>query len=331
MLCPRDVLTPEGLLMLQTIAETGSFAAAARQLNLVPSALTYRMRQMEEALDVLLFDRSSRQARPTPAGRALLSESARLLQDIDAVAHRVRRVATGWEPALTVVADGVISQSTLFELVEAFYALNPPTKLKLGVEILSGTVNALSSGRADLAIGISTLTNGIGGLQVQDLGDVRFAFAVAPFHPLAHATEPISDIEMQAYRLIAVADSAPYEGVSMGLLGGQDTFTVETMQAKIDAQVRGLGCGFLPDSILRPYVQAGLLVVKQVQRPTREIRMRYAWRLSGHTDPGHALQWWLRQLESRTTRRALLDNHHPLISPAAHLPRTVGVGLLPMY
>ena len=64
----RDALTPDALAMLQTIADTGSFAAAARALNLVPSALTYRVRQIEDALDVLLFDRSSRQARMTEAG-----------------------------------------------------------------------------------------------------------------------------------------------------------------------------------------------------------------------------------------------------------------------
>ena len=36
-----DVLTPDSLAMLQVISETGSFAAAARHLGLVPSALTY--------------------------------------------------------------------------------------------------------------------------------------------------------------------------------------------------------------------------------------------------------------------------------------------------
>ena len=55
----RDVLTPDALSMLHTIAQDGSFAAAARTLNLVPSALTYRVRQIEDALDVLLFDRRS--------------------------------------------------------------------------------------------------------------------------------------------------------------------------------------------------------------------------------------------------------------------------------
>jgi DNA-binding transcriptional LysR family regulator len=61
---PRSVLTPDALAMLQTVADSGSFAAAARAMGVVPSALTYRVRQMEDALDVLLFDRSSRQARP---------------------------------------------------------------------------------------------------------------------------------------------------------------------------------------------------------------------------------------------------------------------------
>ena len=69
---PRDVLTPDALAMLQTVVDAGSFAAAARQLDLVPSALSYRVRQIEDALDVLLFDRSARQARLTEAGAELI-------------------------------------------------------------------------------------------------------------------------------------------------------------------------------------------------------------------------------------------------------------------
>ena len=85
----REVLTPDALALLQAVAATGSFAAAARQLGLVPSAVTYRVRQIEDALDVLLFDRSSRQARLTAAGQELLRAGEQLLQEIDAVANRV--------------------------------------------------------------------------------------------------------------------------------------------------------------------------------------------------------------------------------------------------
>jgi len=116
------------------------------------------------------------------------------------------------------------------------------------------------------------------GLQLEDLGDITFVFAVAPFHPLAQVEQPITDELLLEHRLIVVADSAQRERTSIGLLGGQDTFTVDTVQAKIDAQVRGLGCGFLPESMARPYVEAGLLVTKPVTRPTRQLRMRYAWK-----------------------------------------------------
>lgn len=305
----RDILCPQTLAMLQTIAETGSFAAAARQLGLVPSALTYRVRQMEDALDVLLFDRTSRQARLTAAGAELLRESRRLLQDLDAVAHRVRRIATGWEPELTLAADGLISRTTLLELVESFYTLEPPTPLKLREEIMSGTLQALTSGRADLAIGAMEPSGTIGGLQARVLGEVAFVFVVAPHHPLARVAEPITDAQILAHRAIAVADSAPHEGLSIGLLGGQEILTVASMQAKIQAQLRGLGCGFLPEPMVRAYVRAGLLVVREVARPQRIIRLHYVWGGPGQRHPGRALQWWLAQLEHPMTRQALIEKH----------------------
>ncbi|HCE29420.1 MAG TPA: LysR family transcriptional regulator [Comamonadaceae bacterium] len=306
----RDVLTPENLAMLQVIAESGSFAAAARQLGLVPSALTYRVRQIEDALDVLLFDRSARQARPTEAGAELLREGARLLRDVDAVAHRVRRVATGWEPQLTLSVDGVVSPHTMLELVEAFYALAPPTRLKLRNGIMNGTLEALTSGRADLAIGVSVAGTNVAGLQQELLGDLLFIYVVAPHHPLATAPEPITDATLLEHRAVAVADSAQRGGLTMGLLGGQDVLTVDTMQAKVQVQLRGLGGGFLPEPMVRPYVEAGHLVERKVARPARSIRMHYAWGGPGFTAPGRALQWWLSQLQSPTTRRALLENHH---------------------
>ncbi|HEX5739307.1 MAG TPA: LysR family transcriptional regulator, partial [Hydrogenophaga sp.] len=63
---PRAALSPENLGLLEAVARLGSMAAASRELGMVPSALTYRVRQIEDALDVLLFDRSARRAVLTP-------------------------------------------------------------------------------------------------------------------------------------------------------------------------------------------------------------------------------------------------------------------------
>ncbi|MCX7150603.1 MAG: LysR family transcriptional regulator [Rhodocyclales bacterium] len=310
MTAPRDVLTPDALAMLQTIARSGSFAAAARASNMVPSALTYRVRQMEDALDVLLFDRSSRQARLTEAGAELLREGARLLADIDAVANRVRRVATGWESQLTIAVDSIINRATVMELCEAFYSLSPPTRLKLRDETLSGTLEALTSGQADLALGVMMGATTMAGLHHESLGAVQFVFAMAPHHPLAKMPEPLSDEVIRQHRAVAVADSVQRgSGLTIGLLAGQDVFTVSGMPAKLDAEIRGLGVGFLPSCLAQPYLDSGRLVARRVERSERQIQVSYAWRKSGKPGQGRALQWWLAQLKSPVTRGALLGEH----------------------
>jgi DNA-binding transcriptional LysR family regulator len=344
----RNVLTPDALAMMDVIARTGSFAAAARELGKVPSSLTYSVRQLEDALDVLLFDRRSRQAKLTAAGVELLTEGRRLLEQMDAVASRVKRVAAGWETQLSIAVDGVISRITVFELCEAFYALAPPpaavrvtlpaaapdetdpgppatlggpgTRLRLRTEIMAGTWEALSSGQVDLAIGV-----GVGaerglptGLQMKDLGSIAFVFAVAPHHPLARCTSPISDAELMRHRAVAVADSAQrLTPLTVNLMPGQDVLTVSSMQLKIEAQLRCMGCGFLPEPLIREHLAAGRLVARPVQRPVHAARLGYAWRTPSADTPGAArkpqlglaLRWWLAQLESTTTRSALLERH----------------------
>lgn len=305
---PRDVLTPEALSMLQKIVNAGSFAAAARAINLVPSALTYRVRQMEEALDVLLFDRSSRQAKLTKAGAELLREGTRLLLDIDAIANRVKRVATGWEPEFTIAVDSIIAGSTVMELCDEFFALRPPTRLRLRAETLSGTLEALTSGHADLALGVVFANSTTAGLQREPLGQIRYVFGVAPHHVLASATEPLTDEDMRQQRAVAIADSTRQgSGLSIGLLAGQDVFTVASMPVKLEAQLRGLGAGFLPTCLAQPYIDTGRLVAKRVERPLAPVQVNYAWRKSSRDGDGLALRWWLTKLQSPVTRQALLD------------------------
>ena len=80
----------------------------------------------------------------------------------------------------------------------------------------------------------------------------------------------------------------------------------------------GLGCGFVPEPMARDHIAAGRLVVKQVQRtPARgppRLRLAHAGRGRAAARPrsrrsGLALRWWLEQLESETTRKALLERH----------------------
>ena len=331
----RQALTPDALSMMDTIARTGSFAAAARELGKVPSALTYSVRQLEDALDVLLFDRSSRQAQLTAAGRELLFEGRRLLQEMDAVANRVRRVASGWETQLCISVEDILSMPTIFELVQAFCTVRddghsanrtnsgeqatpaeagPATRLRLRTDVLAGTWEALVSGQADLAIGVSEEHANPGGIELRPLGEVPFVYCMAPHHPLAQIEGPLVDAQLVHHRAVAVADTAQRTTpMTVNLLPGQDVLTVPNMRAKLEALLRGLGCGYVPEPLARPHLMAGHLVSRPTARGPFGVRLHYAWRAE-RNDPGamglgRALQWWLQQLDSPVTRRALLERH----------------------
>jgi DNA-binding transcriptional LysR family regulator len=336
----RQALTPDALVMMDTIARTGSFAAAARELGKVPSALTYSVRQLEDALDVLLFDRSSRQAQLTDAGRELLHEGRRLLAELDAVANRVQRVASGWEAQLSISVEDILSVPTVFELVADFCAActaldtatapataaakgdngagrdaahhrSGSTRLRLRTDVLAGTWEALVSGQVDLAIGVVAEHVNPGGIELRPLGEVGFVFCVAPHHALADAAEPLVDAQLLQHRAVAVADTAQrLTPITVNLLPGQDVLTVPSMRAKLEALLRCLGCGFVPEPLARPHLEAGHLVRKATARGDLRSMLHYAWRSeSSPLGLGKALQWWLTRLDSPTTRRALIERH----------------------
>jgi DNA-binding transcriptional LysR family regulator len=153
---------------------------------------------------------------------------------------------------------------------------------------------------------------------MEPLGEMSFVFAVAPHHPLASHEGPVADVDLVRYRAIAVADSAQrMSPLTVNLLPGQEVLTVNSLTDKIEMQRRGLGCGYVPEPLARGCIEAGSLVVLPMQRGPTRARLGYAWRCpSGpkgarRPPPGLAVQWWLEQLGSPTTRKALLDSPPP--------------------
>jgi DNA-binding transcriptional LysR family regulator len=121
----------------------------------------------------------------------------------------------------------------------------------------------------------------------------------------------LTDNDLRGHRAVAVADSTQRgNGITHNLIAGQDVLTVPTMQHKLEAQLRGLGAGFLPLPLAQPYIAAGRLIMIAVDQPGDQHPLHYAWRQSAQApEAGRALQWWLNSLKSSHTREALLHKH----------------------
>ncbi len=300
-------LSLDALRLVDAIARRGSFAGAANELGRVPSAVTYAVRRLEDDLDVLLFDRRGYRAQLTPAGEELLREGRHLLAAADELTQRVRRVASGWEQELTLALDNIVPFERLLPLLHDFTKA-APTQLRVLDEVLGGTWDALQTGRADLAIG--ALEGGpepahLGvGCKSEAIGTVRFVFAVAPGHPLAAADAPLTAAQLRSQRQVIVADTSQRRAPrTFGLLGLAQSLTVPTLAAKIAAQKAGLGCGFIPQHLIREELASGELVVKATDQERTPSTLHVAWRSDAR---GKAVAWWLARLRQTPTRRALL-------------------------
>lgn len=284
----------ESLALLELIEARGSFAAAAVALNKAPSAITYQLRQLEDSLDVLIYDRSGHKAKLTPAGQALLEEGRKLLESAEATKKRIKAIAGGWEAEFRIVMDSVVPFELALPWIREFDMQECPTRLRFSTEVLSGTWEALYSGRADLMIGGRLDQNQFAsatGMHVQQIGLSVFVFAVAPNHPLAQAPEPLAPDTIAQYRAVAVGDtSRNFKPLTFGLQTGQAVLTVPNLKAKVQAQVAGLGCGWLPWNLIDEHVAQGRLLVKKTTEPVRQTNLCFAYP-RGST--GKALQWWV--------------------------------------
>lgn len=281
----------EAIEILAAIANAGSMAGAARLLGKVPSALTYQVRRLEEQLDLLLVDRRS--------GRALLTEPAQLLvregrdvrSALDGALTRARRAALGFESELVIAVDSVVPIEVLWPLVRDFDQLQAPTQLRFWHEVLSGSWEALLSGRADLVVGAPGDAPADRDIRMQALGRIEFVFCVAPQHPLASIAEPLAPEQIARHRAIAVADSArAIPRRTAGLLPGQPVMTVPDFRYKIAAQREGLGCGYLPRHIAASELASGRLLAKATAQGEVSVQLYLAWR-----EPvrGRALAWFI--------------------------------------
>ena len=290
-------LSLESIKILDAIERRGSFSLAAQELERATSSVTYAVQKLEADLDVLIFDRSGHRARLTPAGRLLLDEGRRLLVVAQALEHRVLQTAHGWEPQFTLAVDAVLPWAPVTALLAEFYGEAVGTRLVLRHEALAGGWDALLSGDADLVLGAPAPGPAGGGYKTRPLPPVEFVFAVAPHHPLARATAPLSAAAIEQHRAVAIADTARRLPVrTVGLLDNQEVLTVPHLGAKVAAQVAGLGVGWLPRWAAEPEIRAGRLVEKAVadrKNPTATLFL--AWRADAS---GRALQWFLRKLRA---------------------------------
>ncbi|QJR80154.1 LysR family transcriptional regulator [Alteromonas pelagimontana] len=292
----RHAITFDAIRVLEAISQEGSFAAAAAKLAKVPSAITYTMQKLESDLGVLIFDRSKKRAALTSAGKLVLEEGIALLQASARLEEKVHQLESGWESKITIAKDTLIPDAQLLALIGGFCHLDKQVEITVIEEVLGGGWDALYTKRADIAIG---LTGELpkGQFDISEMGTIEFVFAVARHHPLADFVGLLEPQHILQYPSIIVADSSrTLPGRSSGLFDSKQVIRVSSMQSKIQAQVLGVGIGFLPLHLINAQLASGELVAKASAIPRPPIPAYFAT-VKGKR--GKALNWICQELQQQ--------------------------------
>lgn len=248
------------LAVLDAIARTGSFAAAARELHRVPSAISYTVQTLEDALGVEVFDRSGHRATLTAAGRHLLEEA----RDLLARARQLDQLATllgdGWEPELQVVVDGAFPMASLLYALRQFGERGIPTQIRVDVEYQDGVIERFHADHADFMVALG-LEDG-GRLKGVPLPPLEMVLVAAADHPLARAGALTRDALTQHVDLV-VKDSSPAFARTprKTFLGTRHVIRFSDFHSKLAALRSGVGFGWVPLHLAAAAIEAGGLVV----------------------------------------------------------------------
>src|SRR5581483_12207652 len=129
------------------IAEQGSFARAAAQLNVTPSALSQTIRGLETRLGVRLLNRTTRSVAPSEAGERLLARMLPAFADLEEAIDEVRSLRDRPSGVLRINCSRVAALDRLTPMIGGFLKAHPEISLDIVtddrlVDIVAGRFDA---------------------------------------------------------------------------------------------------------------------------------------------------------------------------------------------
>ncbi|MGJ7509194.1 LysR family transcriptional regulator [Variovorax sp. GT1P44] len=145
-------LNLDQLRTLVSIADLGTFSAAAQALHLAQPTVSLHISELESRLGARLVVRGSRRVTPTAAGTALVERARRLLRDADDAVDAVRRQAEGRVGRVRLGTSTGVVVELLPQVLEALEREHPGIEVEINILGSSEAVSRLAAGTLDIGL-----------------------------------------------------------------------------------------------------------------------------------------------------------------------------------
>lgn len=266
----------DNIRLLLAAIEQGSFSAAARSLQRVPSAVSMAIGNLEAELGLALFDRSGREPKPTPEALTLLPQARLVMDQLRRLDMHALALTQGLETALALAVAPELAATMPWAQALRQLAIEFPL---LMVEVLTApqqdALAMAQSGRVQLALVYERY-----GVRLeesfQEIGRETLVAVAAAHHPMLAVAEAegggLSDADLQSQRQIVVAGRDGHDPDKRFAISAIQWRT-DSPAAALSLVAAGLGWAWLPSGFVHDAVARGILVQLPLQNLTNALAL----------------------------------------------------------
>ena len=275
-----------------------SFQAAAAALNKTHPTVHTAVKMLEARVGITLFDRSGYRVKLTPEGQVFHRDVQEILAQSDRLNQRAAQLRQGEESELSLVIGDITPVAPVLERLDRFFRDTPQTRLNLHFEALSGPVERLLDGEADIIIHFAPPNEHR--LERVVMFDVSIVPVVTPGFLDFPVGGDITPEQMAAYPQCIIRDTAQHSPKQdLFLIDGARQWIVSDQHTKKEIIMQGMGWGHMPDFMIRDELASGeLLAISGRYFPGAEIEVCAARLRDAPVGPVAARLW--KSLQERT-------------------------------
>lgn len=265
-----------------SVAESGSFAAAAKRLHLANSVVSKRVKDLEDDLKVRLFHRTTRKVSLTDAGYRYFEEARRLLAELAEVEEQLR--AQNEKPVGSLKVSAPVSFGTQYlgPAVAGYLDTYPDVELRV---TLHDRLVDLASEDFDLAVAIGTLDSPT--LVTRKLAESRRVVVASPAYYRTHGKpqkpQDLLHHNCMSYSNLNDGKAWPFViGGRKHLQPVRGRFVSNNGLLLLQGALDGCGIALLPTFIAGPHVLTGRLEIALEGYEEDALIIQAAWAYQRH-------------------------------------------------
>ncbi|EGU43422.1 Transcriptional regulator, LysR family protein [Vibrio ichthyoenteri ATCC 700023] len=239
------------------IVNEGSFTAAAKILDVTPSALSKLITRLEKALSVKLFERTTRSLIITPAGQKVYDQALLMVNAAQQAIELSTSDHTEASGAITVAAPEAFLNSVLQPLVLPFLAQYPEIELRL--RVADGQFDLLRD-RIDIAFKLTDKPDE--NLVLKEIGQTHLRLCASPEY-IQQFGMPNHPTELIEHQCLYLAETERdhiwdfFKDDEFHSIAVRGRYAVNHSQMRLSGVKNGLGIGIFHDFVIAEALAAG--------------------------------------------------------------------------